>query len=568
MSFLQRKGKNQPLQIVTCLVAVLVSGWLLQSCKKDYDLLRPDRLDSDVTWNPELAVPLIESEIDMAEALNRFDDEDVVLWDAEGLLALKYFSEVFSLTAEDAFNIPDQALQPTAVPIAPNDVATVLGGNDATTNIPPFNFNLDLSTFNNNGQVSAPDLETVRFKNGSFNFSVSSGVSCDAVWTITFQELLDNGAPTTITLNVPANGNNAVNTLLAGRVLDMSGNPNSLTVSASVTYRTGTGAPVAGQSSQLTFALAGMEFSLLTGDLNEQFVPVDLDTVDVRLFNNSDEGDIFWEEPRLVTIFTNSFGADLLIQTNTFYALDEDENEVVQITSPFDAGVVVQGNPNQLGVQVTIDTLSDVANPPTNVVQAAEIEPNKLIYQVDLTADPASSAINPNWVADTSRLKMDLEAYLPFFGRATNFTKTDTTEVDIFPIDDDIEEITSVQLRLIIENGFPIDAVGQIRFLDSNFVVIDSVWENGSEQIIRSGTVVNNQIDQVNGRTIEITDILLERELLERLETAGLRHVELRGSIETTRDGAQQTPVKIFNTYSLKLNLAMKVEAVVNTGNL
>lgn len=551
------------------MIAVLVGGVLLQSCKKDYDLFKLDSLDSDVTWNPELAIPLIESEIDMTEALSRFDDEDVVIWDGEGLLALKYFSNIFSVQAQDAFSIPDQAFQPAVpIPISPADATTVTAGNDATTNVPTFNFSLDVSQFNNTSSTNAPSLETVDFKNGTFTFSVSSGVNCDAEWTITFQELLTNGNPTTITLLVPANTPTATTVPMAGTTLDMSASPNSLSANASVRYIGGTGTPIGGQSSQVTLGLSGMEFSLITGDLNEQFVPINLDTVDIRLFNNATEGDIFWEEPRLVTLFTNSFGADLLIQTQSFFALDEDENEIVQITSPFDAGVSILGDPVTYGTVTTIDTLSDAANPPTNVKQAAEIEPNKLIYQVDITADPNSSAITTNWVADTSRLRMDLEAYLPFFGRASNFTKTDTTEVDIFPINDDVEEITSVQLRLIIENGFPIDATGQIRFMDSNFVVIDSVWENGPEGIISSGIVVNSEIDQVNGRTIEITDIELDRELLEKLENAGMRNIELRGSVETTRDGTTQTPVKIFNTYSLKLNLAMKVEAVVNTGNL
>lgn len=560
MNLMQGLGKNLPNRLHSCLVLVAMCALLLNSCKKEYFEL--DRLDSEVTWNPELAVPLIDSEISMEEALDRFDDDDVIIWDGDGLLALKYFSNIFSFTAENAFTIQDQSTQfPTAV--TPGDVATVGGGNNSSTTLPLINYSLDLGNFDGNpSTITPPSLERVDFKGGQLNLSASSNVNCDARIDITINNLTQGGTPLNLSINVPANGTQGGSASLANHRLDMAGNPNNVQITAAITYIAGTGTPSAGQQMTVSLGMSGSQFSLITGDLNEQFVPLPLDTVRVRLFNNSTEGDIVWEDPQLRAIFTNSFGTDIQLNSNTFFALNDRApatlDLIADITSP--TGETIYGHPN---VYQDSTTTIEILSSNSNVQAIANIEPNFIVYQVDATVDPAASTLGTNWVADTSRLRMDLEAYLPFFGTATDFKQIDTTEIDIFPLDDDIEEITSVTLRLILENGFPIDGFGQIVFMDSLYNRIDSVWSNPREQILESGQVVNEVIDQVSGRTRTITDILLDRELLEKLEAQGMRNIELSGWAQTTTVGTNQTPVKIFQTYSMKLNLALKVEAKI-----
>lgn len=560
MNLIQGIGKNLPNRYLSCILLVVASALLLQSCKKEYFDL--DRLDSDVTWNPELAVPLIESEINMEEALERFDDEDIIIWDNQGLLALKYFSNIFSFSAENAFSVQDQSTTfPTAV--TPADVATVTGGNNSSNTLPATNYPLDLSLFDNNPSTpNSPTLETVDFKGGNMNISASSSINCDARVDITMNNLRQGGTPLTISMVVPANGSQGATAPIANHRLDMVANPNNLSISATITYIAGTGTPIAGQPMNITVGLSGLQFRLITGDFREQNVPVPLDSVRIRLFNNSPDGDIVWEDPELRALFTNTFGTDIHIGSSTFFALNQRQNTTVNLiadlTGP--AGEEIRGNGSVYGV-ASDTVLLNSAN--SNVKDIAEIEPNFIVYNVDATVDPASSTLANNWVADTSKLRMDLEAYLPFFGTASDFKKVDTTEIDIFPIGDDIEEITSVMLRLILENGFPIDGYGQVVFMDSSFNRIDSVWADPRTQILASGVVVNEVVDQVSGRTRTITDITISRELLEKLEAQGLANIELSGWAETTTVGSMQTPVKIFQNYSLKLNLALKVEAKV-----
>ena len=557
---MQGLGKNLPKRFLSCLAVVAMTALLLNSCKKEYFEL--DRLDSDVTWNPELAVPLINSEINMEEALERFDDEDVIIWDSSGLLALKYFSNIFSFSAENAFNIQDQSTQFQA-PITPTDVATVTMGNNASNTLPLVNYPLALDQFDNNAATpNSPTIEIVDFKGGDLNLSGSSSVNCDARVDITVNNLTQGGTPLTLSINVPANGTNGGSASIANHRLNMSSNPNNVQITASITYIAGTGTPVAGQPLEITIGMSGIQFRLIQGDFREQFIPLPLDSVRVRLFNNSTEGDIVWEDPQLRAIFNNTFGTDIQLTSNTFFALNDRAPAQLDLNHPITspAGVTIGGNSTLYANETT--TIEILRNN-SNVVDIANIEPNFIVYQVDATVDPVSSALPNNWVADTSRLRMDLEAYLPFDGTASDFKTIDTTEVDIFPIDDDIEEITSVMLRLIFENGFPIEGYGQIVFMDSNYVRLDSVWSNARQQILESGVVTNNIVDQVNGRTRTITDITLTRELLEKLEVEGLRHIELSGWAATTTNGTMQTPVKIFQNYSMKLNLALKVEAKI-----
>lgn len=562
MKFIQ--GIKTSSRTLSCLAVVALCGLLLQSCKKEYFEL--DRVKKENDWNPEVALPLINTDISMADALDRFDDDEVVVWDNTGLLALKYKSTVFSLSAEDAFSFPDQSL-PAGTLVTPSDVTTLAAGNNSTATFPPITYMLDLTQFDDDPTNAPPEIFDIDFKNGSFGLSVTNSANCDIRVDISILNMLANGQPLNVQLPVVANGSNSATINLASYNLDMNATPNEIRFGAAITYLANTGTPVAGQPVNMTLSFAGLEFELILANINEQIVDIPEGRVNMRLYNNSVDGDITWENPILKTYFLNSFGADLLASATTFRAvdlLDSNPNDVdsLDVISPFSAGYTIRGSAVQ-GTAVVDSLVLDDTDPtvPSNVKDISAIEPNYLRYKVDIRVDPASSTISPNWIADTSKLQMDVEAYLPFFGTAANFSKYDTTDVDIFPLDDDVQEIIAATIRIVIDNGFPITARAQVLFLDSNDVVLDSVFADAQQTIMASGEVVNDVIDQENGRTRTITDIKLDRELLEDLEARSMRKMVLKGWAETTDMGA--TPVKVFREYSMNFFLGISVEAKV-----
>lgn len=546
ISLLGKKRKLPTSCYLPCLLLASMLLIFLPSCKKEYFEL--DRLKDDVVWNPEAAVPLINSELNVADLLDRFDDEDIIVVDqTSGLLALRYFSEIFSLTAEDILVLQNQnATLP--FPITAADIATLTTGS-AASNSASFNYALDLSNL-----TPVPELYSVSLDGGNFNITATSNVGYDADVTLSIPSLTLNGNAYSRTFTVPANGTVNQSDVLSNYMMDLTTGTqgfNELGVAITVAWQPG-GAATPLDVIDFGISINSLDFGLIRGDLKQQNINTGRDSVRFRIFESSDAGDLTWTDPSFTAVFTNSFGADVSIDMQTFEV--ENDLQILPVTGPFDVPVIINSNPTIGGSEVTSVTMSSGNS---NVVTVVDIEPDRLVYDVAAITNP-SGLPTTNWVADTSRIKLEMEAVLPFEGTASGYSILDTTEVDIFPLNDDIEEIVSITLRLAIDNGFPVDGFAQVLFLDSNDVVLDSLFSNAQQQVMATGEVVNTIIDQVNGRTQSITDIVLDRETLERLEAQGFRKMLTRGWIETTDMG--QTTVSIFENYTMQLFLGMNIE--------
>lgn len=558
-SFLGTKIRIPTQRYLSCLLMAAVTALLLQSCKKEYFEL--DRVRDDVVWNPEAAVPLINSTLDVQELLDRFDDEEIIVVDqTTGLLALRYFSEIFSVTAEDVLVIQNQSGN-LPFPITAADITSVSPpSSTASTNSVSFDYALDL-----NNLATIPEIFNIDLDNGNFNITATSNVGFDADVTIDIPGLTQGGNAYNRTFNVPANGTNTISDPLAGYTMDLTTGSqgfNELGIDITVTWLPTSGGTATPLVDVIDFgvSLNSVDFGFATADLKQQNITTGRDSVRFRIFESTEEGDLTWTNPSFTAIFTNSYGADVAIDMQTFEV--ENTMQSLTVTSPFDNTVTIGSNTTPYVPEITPISMD---NNNSNVVAVVDIEPDRLIYDVDATLNPGGGS-NVNWIADTSRIRLEMDAILPFEGTASDFSITDTTEVDIFPLNDDIEEIVSITLRLAINNGFPTDGYAQVWFLDSNDVVIDSLFSNARTQVLTTGELSGNTVDQSNGKVQTITDITIDRAKLESLEAMGMRKMASKGWVETTNMG--QTTVRILQEYTMDLFLGMNIEAKVNLNSL
>ncbi len=553
-SFLGKKIRIPTQRYLSCLLLAAVTALMLQSCKKEYFEL--DRVRDDVVWNPEAAVPLINSTLDVQELLDRFDDEEIIVVDqTTGLLALRYFSEIFSVTAEDVLVLQNQS-GTLPFPITAGDITT-LTGNNPSSNSASLNYPFDLSNM-----TTTPELYTVDLDNGNLNITATSQVGYNADVTITIPGLTIGSNPYSRSFTVPANGTNTISDPLNGYTMDMTTGSqgfNELGVDIDVTWQPG-GSSLPGEVINFGMSVNSLDFGFVTADLKQQDISTGRDSVRFRIFESTDEGDITWANPSFSAIFTNSYGANVSVNMQTFEV--ENTQQSLNVTSPFDNTVTISSNPTPLVPEITEVTMD---NGNSNVVTVVNIEPDRLIYDADIVTNPGGGS-NVNWMADTSRIRLEMDAILPFEGTASGFSISDTTEVDIFPLNDDIEEIVSITLRLAINNGFPVDGYAQVWFLDSNDVVIDSLFSNARTQVLTTGELVGSSINQADGKVQTITDITIDRDKLLFLETQGFRKMATKGWVDTTNMG--QTVVRILREYTMDLFLGINIEARVNLGDL
>ena len=551
MNLSMRRSKFRAPWFISCL-ALLVFGMLfMQSCKKEYFEL--DRV-KDPTWNPELAVPLIQSTITIPEVLGRFEDDDIITIDPNtGLLALKYFSEVFSFNGSDWFVLPATSAS-GPFPVTPQDITDVANNGSVTRSFTaPIPFSVP----------GTEVLDRIAFSGGDFSMDLNSVTGFDADVTFTIPALTLNGTVFSSSVISLAAGNNTTFTEpLAGYVLDLTQATNNNEFEINFTIVWSGGPATAGVGINTVASVSGNNtaggptYSRIDGNLGSQTIDIPQGTVGLRLFDNDLGGTVIWDSAIVRGFFTNSFGIPLDINVNPFRALNSETQDSLDITG--------------LGI-LSIPAASSTSNPGlsnfelvgnnngANVNSIANLNPDDLVYHATGQTNPGGQT--NNFILDSSRIKLDMEIILPFDGKAIDFSKGDTAKIDIFPLGDEIEEIVSVTLHLTIDNGFPADAFAQVIFLDSNDVVIDSVFSQPRQHIFASPTPdANGNVNQ-DQKVRTVTDIVLTREKLNKLEAMGMRKVATRGWVETFNQG--QTRIKIFENYSLDLWLGMRVEAKV-----
>jgi hypothetical protein len=552
MNFNFRKGLPRNPWARTCFALLLASILVLPGCKKEYFEL--DRV-KDPTWNPAVAIPLIKSTVTVPEVLDRFDDDEIITIDpASGLLALRYFSTVFSLQADEWLQLPAASLS-QGVPITATEISAITANGTATQS-GTINF-----TYNGpNGE----NIRNIVFKAGNIRLTFSSGVGYPAVVNVSIPDLAVGGSGYSsgnVTV-APGNGN-ATNINLAGALLTLDNN-GQFDVNFSITYNAPGGA-VPGQTMDIAFdmtgsnAVAGPTFSEMRGDFGQQTIPVPLDSVSLRIFDNDAGGIIVWDSAIVRGTLTNTFGLALSAALPTFRVVNTTTGQVANVTFP--SGILPLVIPTATPSYVPgVNSFELVGNNNgANVNTVLNLNPNRLVYEAGLTANPGAGPYS-NFMRDTSKLKMDVDVILPFDGKAIDFLRRDTADVDIFPLDGDIEEIVSVTIRLTIDNGFPADAFAQVYLLDTNgTTIIDSLFTETRKQIFKSPTPNGIGVVDQTQKVRTVTDILLTREKLEKLEAQGFGKVVLLGWVDTFQEGSVR--IKIFNDYTMDLWLGMMIEA-------
>jgi hypothetical protein len=553
MNFNFRKGLPRIAWARTCFALLLASILVLPGCKREYFEL--DRV-KDPTWNPAVAIPLIKSTVTVPEVLDRFDDDEIITIDpTSGLLALRYFSTVFSLQADEWLQLP-QANLSQGVPITPAEITALTGPAGTATQGGTVNF-----TYNGpNGEA----IRNIVFKDGNIRLTFTSAVGYPAVVNVSIPDLAVGGSGySSGNINVGASGSNTTNINLAGAILTLDNN-GQFDVNFSITYNA-PGAAFPGQAMNIAFDMTGPNsnsgptYAEMRGDFGQQIIPVPLDSVGLRIFDNDAGGIIVWDSAIVRGTLTNTFGLALSAALPTFRVANTETGQTANVTFP--AGilplVIPTASPSYVPGVNTFELVGN--NNGANVNTVLNLNPNRLVYEAGLTANPGAGPFN-NFMRDTSKLKMDVDVILPFDGKAIDFLRRDTADVDIFPLDGDIEEIVSVTIRLTIDNGFPADAFAQVYMLDTTGTrLIDSLFSTPRQQIFKSPAPNANGVVDQTQKVRTVTDIVLTREKLERLEAQGFGKVVLFGWVDTFQEG--NVRIKIFNNYSMDLWLGMMIEA-------
>ena len=543
--------------LIRTIGASCLIGILLFACTEDY--FEFDKISTD-EWRPELAIPLVNSSLTLEDIVITGDTAGQITPNSDGVLEVVYESSVISTTGQRAYTVPPQLFADTLqtpFPIpSPNPGGSI-----------PFNTSVALDFTDTSGFGIVVD--SIILKQGQLAYTIENEYRHKILLEAKFRTFTDeNGDTLVINYSIPA-ATAATPVQVGSQTVDLTnyqlnmtedenGNPaeNKIPIDLNfiIELDPGQGSDP-DEEVRVTGALSNIDFKEFYGYLGNAPLELEKDTFAVELFKNFVTTDFFLSNPVLKVSVFNSFSVPIDFNFLYLDAINPDKNPSV---IPFRADDTVGIQPLELPrpANFTTGITTKILNRTnSNIDSVLSFLLQKVAYDSEAQFNP--DGVPPpgqqrNFITDTSDIGLDVEFRIPFNGRATNFLLIDT-----IPFTFDATDIAdNGTVRIIADNGFPIEIDLQVGFLDSNNVEFDSLFDNGSMPAIQP-SVVNLQTGETISNTREITDVEIDNDKLKRL--ADGKFAVIRAKLSTNPNvSTPNNGVKFKPEYRLGISIGLR----------
>lgn len=525
------------------------------SCIKDnFDF---GKWDKEINYEAGFAAPAVWGNLSFTDALERFDSTGLLIKNDEGYVSMQYKTRVSSAAVQEIIYLNDQ----TASGSIPSVIFNFSGFDQFGDTIShTISQNVPFTMFNPEAEI-----DSILLKSGIADIRTTSTYGDSAKLYVTFPSITKNGQAFTRTFTyVPGGGSvHSLGNDFAGYKIDLTqtaANFNEIPIELKLTlFFSGNGVPNTG-SIDFSIDIKDMTYKTMHGYFGLNTLFFESDTINISLFNTDD-----WtieryrfEDPKLEVFYTNSYGVP-----SQFYfthmmaasAVDGTEYSIIDYGVGLPIG---ESNPYDISYStnygdVMIDSLKLNRNN-SNINDIVNKRPKWIQFKAKATTNPAGNSHN-NFVADNSKIDVEVVMEFPLWGYIYNFDLRDTLDIDLTDLFSEDNPITRALLRTEFNNGFPVEAISQIYITDKYYNILDSVFTAGPEQLIGPAKVDAN--GKVTDFTQKITKIEYDLDRLEKVR--GGKYIILRVHGYTT-DAANDKVVKIYTDYQIKFDIGFEVD--------
>jgi len=407
-----------------------------------------------------------------------------------------------------------------------------------------------------NGEV----LKTLRLKSGAIDYRINYGIREDASITLSLPYVTLSAVPFSKVIQI--NSNNTTATVVSGS-FDLTGYEFDLTanntdtnaiVARIVADIVSSNIPVPfsstdGVSADLT--LSNLDIEFLDGDLGIQSFNLDPDTVDLNFDELDFNANITLADPRIDLTITNSFGMELGADLSNISAINDQQTLALTGLGNITVGAPVYGNfGDSVKTTISINTTT------TNIDDVLAINPSKIIFGMNGSTNPGTQPFN-NFITDASYFAVGMDIQVPLYGGINGFKLSDTLD---FPTEA-FRNVLVGNIKTEISNEFPLDVYVQAYFVDSNFMILDSL-KNTPVQVLKSSIIDPSNGDLVSATTF-YEDIELSKEKVDNIRNA--KKIILVSEMATSSGG---TNVKFYTKFGMDIRLGVYAKVKVDLKEL
>lgn len=433
---------------------------LLPGCKKDFTF---DKVKS-LTWQPELAIPLVNDSITLRKVLTKSGNEDHFYIDETGNISILYYykNDAFRISPNDLISISPASFSFLhQVTLAEQEI---LGVADLT--LPPVDFPVSLS-----GNIPGTRVDKLLVKEGIIRVNTDHTFSNNGSFNVAILNATKNGLPFSFTITPFSEGQANTEIDISGVYLDLSASPDVMHATVSALLKK-SGEPVAGDEIRADLQVSIKSIAKFEGFLGQQSISHKEDTVKVDIFNKAYiQGDVYFVDPQVTISIVNSIGIPTEITVRQLVAVNMASGSSLDIADRLGAGAVFHVPSPAINATEPTVTSMDYTNENTGnaMTDMFDLKPDKVAFQISTLINPTGTPLN--FFNDSSSSFADLKVKLPLYGHFDNLTYQDTFDLTF----DRPEDIERLEFRTNIQNGLPLTALMQVYFVDAYYGRIDSL---------------------------------------------------------------------------------------------
>lgn len=511
-------------------ITILVLTFAQGCVKTTLDL---DKISGKVALEPSFVIAAVKGDVTLGDIV---ESNDTLFFDNLGLMKL-FFKEdsIINYGVNDFYNSFPAGSYTELYPVTPTLEVAV----DTLLDIDP---------------GTGIQIKEMSVVTGNVGYTITSTCSFNTMLRIEFPSIDDGGSPLVDTIRITGaetvSGNIDISDVLADFTSDPLSPYNRLPISFKIIP--GGIASDSPGTVNIDVTMDEPEFDYVKGFFGNQTELSEEESIDLGMeeFFSKISGSFGLANPIIRVNYKNSFGLPLRIEANVTGKNSSQEIDLNR--APEDLLY-----PSTLTTR-DVESSFVIDNSNSDLPDLISMLPNSIIFSGSATTNPNGDTGADNLIFGNSRFMADIEVEVPMELWINNLQLTDT--IDNFLLGEDSEEsildiLSDLELRLFVDNGFPLGGSISITLFDS--VANNNLSVISTDTFFEPASVDSN--GRVSSSTEKSTVIEMSNDFIEDAEIADKMIISFT---LFTPGGATQDVVKIYSDYSIifKAGIAFKAD--------
>jgi hypothetical protein len=400
-------------------------------------------------------------------------------------------------------------------------------------------------------------IQQADLKSGKFTVVLSNTTTDTLTGTYTIPTLLTNGIPYSVDYMIPpASTPWSHEILAAGRQLIST--DGSIRVVNYTYNEAGTRIELEETLFASVIQLKDIEFSYVQGYWGKTEFPFTSGAIDININQTNLQGEVKVKNPKVRMTVFNSFGFPVrgIIKKLNFI----DQNAIPLQSSYIDpTGVngIDFAYPALNEVGAAAPTYFDFDANTSNIADIFNSQPVRMEYDVVGISNPNADPSIIGFMTDSSKVRLNLRVELLLEGQMKDFAADQTFDLNFGQAAGDSEGLEEAIFKLVTENTMPMGAKMQLYFQDNNAQNIDSLFQNGLQEVI-AGAPVDGSGEVTGEKGIRVNEIPMSAERFNRLRASATKALLNTRFTTSGYDGNTSVVFKANQGTIVKLGVKVK----------